>query len=61
MSNQGLFNEDISDLRVRLYEEIKHMTPVELNEYINKKVERMYERHGMKINLAAKKKQKAAV
>ncbi|MDR1732144.1 MAG: hypothetical protein LBR61_08630 [Synergistaceae bacterium] len=61
MTNQGLFDEDISDLRVRLYEETKNMTPDELNEHIDRQVRLMFENHGMQPHFEAKKQQKFAV
>jgi hypothetical protein len=41
--------QEVNEIRLRKYEETKHMTTAELCEYINKKTEATIKKYGMKV------------
>jgi hypothetical protein len=41
--------DEIDEIRLRIYEETKHMTGKEFNEYINKRTEATIKKYGMKV------------
>jgi len=48
MKNKNTIEEDLNKIRLKIYEETKHMTPQEHTEYYKKKAERMAKQYGFK-------------
>jgi hypothetical protein len=41
--------KEIDEIRLRIYERIKDMTPAEMNEYYNKSTEATIKKYGMRV------------
>jgi len=41
--------QEVDAIRLRIYEETKHMTTAEFSEYVHKKTEATIKRYGMKV------------
>ncbi|MDR0198924.1 MAG: hypothetical protein LBI08_04200 [Methanomassiliicoccaceae archaeon] len=45
--------EEVNEIRLRIYEETKHMTIAELNEYVHKNTETLIKEYGFKVAVSA--------
>ncbi|MDR1013059.1 MAG: hypothetical protein LBL38_02210 [Lactobacillales bacterium] len=58
MSNKNTIEDEIDAIRIALYEETKHMTVNELNDYIKKETAPIIEKYGLKLVSRVKERNK---